>query len=84
MAVTRMPGPLTLSRTAGALALALLVALAVNPDVPLRWAREAPLPPEATLAMIRWAEALETEAAALGLDAPSAAIRAAVQSLRGG
>lgn len=83
MPVTRTPDPLSLPRTAAALALALLVALVLNPDVPLRWAREAPLPPEATLALIRWAEAAEAAAASAGLDRPRVQVQGLVQTLRG-
>lgn len=83
MAVTRLPLPMSLPRTAAALTVALLVALSLNPDVPLRWAREAPLPPDITLALIRWAETLQSDAAALGLEGPRETVGAAVRALRG-
>ena len=73
----------TILQGAGALAIAALIALALNPEVPLNWALDAPLPEGPTLAAIRAGEWMADAGMALGLDAPGMAIRAAVDRLSG-
>ncbi|SEA13761.1 hypothetical protein [Rubrimonas cliftonensis] len=76
------PASLPVGRAAAALALALLVALSLNPRVPGGWARDAGLPEATTLAAIDAADALAAWAEAAGLTAPGDWVSARVQALR--
>ena len=67
----------------GALLVAALVALALNPETPLNWALDAPLPKGPTLAAIRAGESIAETGTALGLDRPGAEIRAAMDRISG-
>lgn len=79
-----MPDPdgLPLTRAIAAAALAATVALALTPEAPLQWARDAPLPPALALAAIDAAEAFADAATIWGLDGPTQALSALVADLR--
>ncbi|MEM9197848.1 MAG: hypothetical protein AAGD12_08350 [Pseudomonadota bacterium] len=70
------------ARVGIALALALGVALALNPDLPLNWAYDTELPETVSLALIDWAEAYRGWAQNVGLDALNAWAEATIEELR--
>ncbi|MEL6235872.1 MAG: hypothetical protein AAFR46_15860 [Pseudomonadota bacterium] len=70
------------ARVGIALALALGVALALNPDLPLNWAYDMELPETLSLALIDAAEAYRGAAQRAGLDALNAWAETAIEGLR--
>ncbi|MCU0906539.1 MAG: hypothetical protein MUF73_03645 [Rhodobacteraceae bacterium] len=68
----------------GALVLAALVALMLNPGTPLAWAFDAPLPAWAAFPAMDAAAWVEETGLALGLDRPGQAVRDLVARMSGG
>jgi hypothetical protein len=73
----------TLPQGFAALLIAALVALVLNPETPLNWALDAPLPEGPTLAAIRAGEWIADAGHFLGLDRPGETLRAAMDHLSG-
>lgn len=73
---------LSLPRTVATTVLAAATALALTPEAPLGWARDAPLPEGMTLAAIAAAERFAAVATAWGFDAPSRALGDVAAALR--
>jgi hypothetical protein len=68
----------------GALILAALVALALNPGTPLAWAFDAPLPAWAAFPAMDAGMWFENVGLTLGLDRPGQALRDLVARISGG